>query len=105
MRAHQWSAAFFTLTGVLNSEQTGRGEATSPCLDHVTTSSYQLNTLSRSSSFTWNVTLCGGRGSVVKYLGRRSCLDVKPAAALKSLSIFRTFFPSSVTPSAVRFVP
>src|ERR1700690_337097 len=48
---------------------------------------YQLKTLSRSSSLTSNFTLCGARDSVEKYRGSLSCCDVKPALALKSLSI------------------
>ena len=69
-----------------------------PWNDIQTTRCCQLNTLSRSSSFTWNVTLCGAIGSSVMYRGSRSCRAVKPAALLKSRSLFSTFFPSSARP-------
>jgi hypothetical protein len=55
-------------------------------LDEIKELAYQLNTWSRSSSLTSKVTLWGGSGSFLKNSGSRSCLDVKPARVLKSLS-------------------
>ena len=66
---------------------------------------HQLKTRSSSSSFTPNVTWCGGSGCSWKNRGRRSCSCEKPARALNCRSTERILLPSATTSSAVRLRP